>query len=103
MSALPEAYLAIVRPLIATARGFLEAGESLVPVAFVGNFASGQAVPCSATPSVELRCQFRVALASFAPNPMNKAPTPPVAPAESLRRRRNCCARRAPPKISTDR
>lgn len=45
MSALPEAYLAIVRPLIATARGFLEAGETLVPVAFVGNFAGGQAVP----------------------------------------------------------
>jgi len=45
VSALPDAYLAIIRPLIATARGFLEAGETLAPVAFVGNFANGQAVP----------------------------------------------------------
>jgi len=36
MSALPEAYLKLVLPLIDKARGFLEYGESLQPFAFVG-------------------------------------------------------------------
>lgn len=37
MSAIPGRYLAIIEPLIDTARGILERGESLVPFAFVGN------------------------------------------------------------------
>jgi hypothetical protein len=37
MSAIPRTYLAIVQPLIDTARGIMERGESLVPFAFVGN------------------------------------------------------------------
>jgi len=45
MSAIPEAYRRIVDPLIATARGFLEKGEALVPVAFVGNLAAGTTIP----------------------------------------------------------
>jgi hypothetical protein len=45
MTTIPDAYLKVVTPLINTARGFLENGEALVPVAFVGNFASGTAVP----------------------------------------------------------
>src|SRR5262245_32467216 len=42
---LPESYRKVIDPLIATARGFLEAGQSLVPFAFVGSFAGGQAIP----------------------------------------------------------
>lgn len=38
---IPTSYREIIEPLIAKARGFLEAGESLSPFAFVGNF-SGQ-------------------------------------------------------------
>lgn len=45
MSALPEAYLKLVMPLIDTARGFLESGESLQPFAFVGSTASGEMLP----------------------------------------------------------
>ena len=37
MSAIPSTYLAIVQPLIDTARGIMERGETLVPFAFVGN------------------------------------------------------------------
>ena len=37
MSAIPRTYLAIVQPLIDTARSIMERGESLVPFAFVGN------------------------------------------------------------------
>lgn len=37
MSAIPSTYLGIIEPLIDTARGILERGESLVPFAFVGN------------------------------------------------------------------
>ena len=33
----PQAYLDIILPLIGSARGFMENGESLVPVAFAGN------------------------------------------------------------------
>lgn len=42
---LSQAYLDIVMPLIDSARGFLENGESLQPFAFVGNHATGQVVP----------------------------------------------------------
>lgn len=45
MSAIPDAYLKIIEPLIATARGFLENGEKLAPMAFVGSFATGSAIP----------------------------------------------------------
>jgi hypothetical protein len=41
----PQAYLDIVLPLIDSARGFLEDGESLQPFAFVGNHATGRVVP----------------------------------------------------------
>jgi hypothetical protein len=39
---IPEKYLEVIAPLIAKARGFVEAGEALAPIAFVGNFASKQ-------------------------------------------------------------
>jgi len=39
---LPQAYLDIVLPLIESARGFLENGESLQPFAFVGNHTTRQ-------------------------------------------------------------
>ena len=45
MSALPEAYLNLVLPLIEKARGFLEAGETLQPFAFIGSAASGKMLP----------------------------------------------------------
>lgn len=45
MAKIPDAYLKIITPLIHTARGFLENGESLAPVAFVGNFETGIAIP----------------------------------------------------------
>ncbi|PIV88585.1 MAG: hypothetical protein COW48_05215 [Hydrogenophilales bacterium CG17_big_fil_post_rev_8_21_14_2_50_63_12] len=41
----PIAYLNIVLPLIESARGFLENGESLEPFAFIGNHATQQIVP----------------------------------------------------------
>jgi hypothetical protein len=45
VSSIPVAYLKIIEPLIATARGFLENGEKLAPMAFVGNFTAGSAIP----------------------------------------------------------
>ncbi len=45
VSAIPSAYREVIDPLIARAREFLEAGEPLVPFAFVGNFATRQIVP----------------------------------------------------------
>lgn len=45
MSALPDAYLKLVLPLIDKARGFVEAGESLQPFAFVGSQATGEMLP----------------------------------------------------------
>ena len=45
MTAMPEAYRTIVDPLIGTARQILERGESLVPVAFVGNPTTGETQP----------------------------------------------------------
>lgn len=45
MAKIPAAYLKIITPLIHTARRFLEKGETLAPVAFVGNFETGIAIP----------------------------------------------------------
>ena len=39
---IPEKYREVIEPLIAKARSFVEAGESLAPIAFVGNFATKQ-------------------------------------------------------------
>lgn len=41
----PQAYLDIILPLIASARGFLENGESIVPVAFSGNLTTQITAP----------------------------------------------------------
>jgi hypothetical protein len=41
----PESYLKVINPLIDTARGFLEQGEELAPIAFVGSFSSGKTIP----------------------------------------------------------
>ena len=38
----PESYLKTILPLVDVARGLLEKGEELVPIAFVGNFATGK-------------------------------------------------------------
>ena len=45
MSQLPERYQAAIAPLIEKAREFLEQGEELAPMAFVGNFTTGAVVP----------------------------------------------------------
>jgi hypothetical protein len=37
VSSIPDAHLKIIEPLIATARGFLENGEKLASMAFVGS------------------------------------------------------------------
>ena len=42
---IPNSYREVIEPLIAKARGFLEAGESLSPFAFVGNFSTKQILP----------------------------------------------------------
>ena len=42
---IPENYWKIIAPLIATARGFLENGESLSAFAFVGSFSSDMCIP----------------------------------------------------------
>lgn len=42
---IPPSYREVIEPLIAKARGFLEAGESLSPFAFVGNFATKRIFP----------------------------------------------------------
>ena len=39
---IPAKYLEVIEPLIAKARSFVEAGESLTAIAFVGNFATRQ-------------------------------------------------------------
>lgn len=41
----PESYLNVILPLVDTARGILERGESLAPIAFVGNFESRDVQP----------------------------------------------------------
>jgi hypothetical protein len=45
MSTVPTAYRTIIDPLIDVARGIVERGEQLVPVAFVGNLTTGQTYP----------------------------------------------------------
>lgn len=40
MSLIPSTYLGIIQPLIDTARGIMERGESLIPFAFVGNLST---------------------------------------------------------------
>ena len=58
MSIIPNAYRQIIDPLIDTARGFVEAGESLAAIAFVGNLSTRQtlAVPIdTATPETKDR------------------------------------------------
>ena len=42
---LPSRYEELILPLVAKAKGFLEAGEDLSPLAFVGNFETKQTVP----------------------------------------------------------
>lgn len=43
--AIPESYWSIIEPMINTARGFLEKGEKLAPIAFVGSFISDVCIP----------------------------------------------------------
>ena len=45
MSTMPESYWKIVSPLIAKAKGFLENGEPLAPIAFIGSFSSDLTIP----------------------------------------------------------
>ena len=45
MTAIPPSYREVIDPLITRAREFLEAGELLVPFAFIGHFTTGQMVP----------------------------------------------------------
>ena len=45
MSTIPQAYLDTLNPLVATARKFMEDGQSLHPIAFVGNFTTGLILP----------------------------------------------------------
>ncbi len=42
---LPSRYEELILPLVAKAKGFLEAGEDLSPLAFIGNFETKQTVP----------------------------------------------------------
>ena len=41
---LPDRYIELILPLIDKAKGFLEAGESLAPLAFVGSFETGKMI-----------------------------------------------------------
>lgn len=41
----PQAYLEIILPLVEAARGFMERGESLIPVAFAGNLKTRKTLP----------------------------------------------------------
>lgn len=41
----PQNYLQVILPLVETARSILERGESLVPIAFVGNFSTNDVQP----------------------------------------------------------
>lgn len=45
MSRIPQAYLDTLMPLVDIARTFLEEGQSLHPLAFVGNFTTGVIMP----------------------------------------------------------
>ncbi len=50
---LPDRYTKLIAPLIEKAKGFLEAGETLSPIAFVGSFDSGQVIPILINTSTE--------------------------------------------------
>ncbi len=39
---IPTKYIDVIAPVIAKARGFVEAGQSLEPIASVGNFSTRQ-------------------------------------------------------------
>ena len=45
MGNIPQIYLDTLNPLVAQARKFMEEGQSLHPVAFVGNFTTGVTMP----------------------------------------------------------
>jgi hypothetical protein len=60
MSAIPQRYLEIINPVIAQARAFLEKGEPLAPIAFVGNFTSGAIAPV-AVPTDTIDAKDRIA------------------------------------------
>ena len=42
---IPPAYLRHIEPIVAKAKGFLENGEALTPVAFVGTFTNNTVIP----------------------------------------------------------
>lgn len=42
---IPPAYLSHIEPIVAKAKGFLENGEALTPVAFVGTFTNNTVIP----------------------------------------------------------
>ena len=42
---IPPAYRPYVDPIVAKAKSFLESGEKLLPIAFVGSFSSEQVIP----------------------------------------------------------
>lgn len=60
MSAIPQRYLEIINPLIAQARAFLEKGEPLAPIAFVGNFTTDAIAPV-AIPTDTIDVKDRIA------------------------------------------
>lgn len=63
----PKAYLDIIIPLVEKAKSFLENGESLTPMAFVGNLETGQTIPImleSASPSDKDRSALAIRMAA---------------------------------------
>ena len=42
---IPPAYLKHIEPIVAKAKGFLENGEALTPIAFVGSFTNNTVIP----------------------------------------------------------
>ena len=42
---IPPAYLKHIEPIVAKAKGFLENGEALTPIAFVGSFSNNTVIP----------------------------------------------------------
>jgi hypothetical protein len=53
MGTIPDRYWKIISPLIDTARGFLEKGESLAPIAFVCSLSSDRFIPVQLQSSSE--------------------------------------------------
>lgn len=62
MSGIPDSYWRFISPLIVTARGLLEKGESLSPFAFVGSFESETCIPVMLQ-STSIEAKDRSALA----------------------------------------